>query len=67
MAMCDRIGVMSAGRLVAVFERGQWSEQSLLAAAFTDAAGRAAAAATPTAGSAISDSNPAQPATADTP
>ncbi|SCK55781.1 ribose transport system ATP-binding protein [Variovorax sp. HW608] len=35
MAMCDRIGVMSAGRLVAVFERGRWSEQSLLAAAFT--------------------------------
>ncbi|MDB5816992.1 MAG: sugar transporter ATP-binding protein, partial [Rhizobacter sp.] len=40
MAMCDRIGVMSAGRLVAVFERGTWSEQSLLAAAFSDAAGR---------------------------
>ena len=38
MAMCDRIGVMSAGRLVAVFERGQWTEQSLLAAAFSDAA-----------------------------
>jgi ribose transport system ATP-binding protein len=36
MAMCDRIGVMSAGRLVAVFERGQWTEQSLLAAAFSD-------------------------------
>ncbi|MDP9916690.1 ribose transport system ATP-binding protein [Variovorax boronicumulans] len=40
MAMCDRIGVMSAGRLVAVFERGEWSEQSLLAAAFSDATGR---------------------------
>ena len=64
MAMCDRIGVMSAGRLVAVFERGQWSEQSLLAAAFSDAAGRAA---NPTAGPAISDPNPAQPATAETP
>ena len=64
MAMCDRIGVMSAGRLVAVFERGQWSEQSLLAAAFSDAAGRAA---NPRAGSAISDPNPAQPATAETP
>ena len=38
MAMCDRIGVMSAGRLVAVFERGQWTEQSLLAAAFSEAA-----------------------------
>jgi ribose transport system ATP-binding protein len=42
MAMCDRIGVMSAGRLVAVVERGEWSEQSLLAAAFSDATGRAA-------------------------
>jgi ribose transport system ATP-binding protein len=40
MAMCDRIGVMSAGRLVAIFERGAWSEQSLLAAAFSDAAAR---------------------------
>ncbi len=36
MAMADRIGVMSAGRLVAVFERGEWSEQSLLAAAFSE-------------------------------
>ena len=41
MAMADRIGVMSAGRLVAVFERGEWTEQSLLAAAFSDMAGRA--------------------------
>ncbi|WP_422844144.1 sugar ABC transporter ATP-binding protein [Acidovorax sp. M2(2025)] len=54
MAMADRIGVMSAGRLVAVFERGQWSEQSLLAAAFSDMAGRAAASAAP--------SSPASPA-----
>lgn len=37
MAMCDRIGVMHAGRLVAVFERGAWTEQALLAAAFGDA------------------------------
>ncbi len=44
MAMADRIGVMSAGRLVAVFERGEWTEQSLLAAAFSDTAGRASAA-----------------------
>jgi ribose transport system ATP-binding protein len=42
MAMADRIGVMSAGRLVAVFERGQWSEQSLLAAAFSEPGGREA-------------------------
>ena len=40
MAMADRIGVMSAGRLVAVFERGEWTEQSLLAAAFSDMTGR---------------------------
>jgi len=34
MAMCDRIGVMSAGTLVRVFDRGEWSEQALLDAAF---------------------------------
>lgn len=34
MAMCDRIGVMHGGSLVAVFERGEWTEQQLLAAAF---------------------------------
>ncbi len=36
MAMADRIGVMSGGRMVAVFERGEWTQQSLLAAAFSD-------------------------------
>lgn len=36
MAMCDRIGVMHGGRLVAVFRRGHWSEQQILAAAFGD-------------------------------
>ena len=35
MAMCDRIGVMRGGRLVQVFERGDWTEQALLAAAFS--------------------------------
>jgi ribose transport system ATP-binding protein len=35
MAMCDRIGVMSGGRLVEIVERGDWTEQSLLAAAFS--------------------------------
>ncbi|MET3497783.1 sugar ABC transporter ATP-binding protein [Variovorax boronicumulans] len=65
MAMCDRIGVMSAGRLVAVFERGQWSEQSLLAAAFSDASGRAAS--SPAPASTLPVSNPATPVTADTP
>lgn len=36
MQMADRIGVMSGGKLIHVFERGQWSEKSLLAAAFND-------------------------------
>jgi ribose transport system ATP-binding protein len=35
MSQCDRIGVMSAGRLVRIFERGEWSEQLLLEAAFS--------------------------------
>lgn len=34
MELCDRIAVMSAGRLVKIFERGEWSEEALLAAAF---------------------------------
>ena len=48
MAMCDRIGVMHAGRLVAVFERGHWDQQSLLAAAFGDLGRNAPAAVAPT-------------------
>ncbi|UCU99807.1 sugar ABC transporter ATP-binding protein [Acidovorax radicis] len=74
MAMADRIGVMSAGRLVAVFERGEWTEQSLLATAFSDMAGRhaeatgadataSASAGTPTPGSAPS-SHPSSSTTA---
>jgi ribose transport system ATP-binding protein len=35
MSRCDRIGVMSAGRLVRIFERGEWSEHLLLEAAFS--------------------------------
>ena len=35
MSVCDRIGVMSAGRLVRIFERGQWTQQLLLEAAFS--------------------------------
>ena len=35
MSVCDRIAVMSAGRLVATFERGQWTQQGLLEAAFS--------------------------------
>ena len=43
MSQCDRIGVMSAGRLVRIFERGEWTEQLLLEAAFSaySAAGKA--------------------------
>ena len=33
MAVCDRIVVMSAGALVATFERGAWTEDQLMAAA----------------------------------
>lgn len=40
MAVCDRIGVMSGGRLVGIYERGQWTEQMLLSAAFSDTGGR---------------------------
>jgi ribose transport system ATP-binding protein len=32
---CDRIAVMSAGRLVATFERGQWSREAIMQAAFS--------------------------------
>jgi ribose transport system ATP-binding protein len=35
MSQCDRIGVMSAGRLVRIFERGEWTEHLLLEAAFS--------------------------------
>jgi len=34
MELCDRILVISAGRLTAEFPRGQWSEEKLMAAAF---------------------------------
>lgn len=40
MQMSDRIGVMSNGKLVTIFERGEWSEKSLLAAAFNDVSHR---------------------------
>ena len=35
MMLCDRIAVMSAGLLAGIFERGAWSEQTLLDAAFS--------------------------------
>ena len=44
MELCDRIAVMHQGRLVATFERGQWSQQALLAAAFGDVTEETAAA-----------------------
>src|SRR5580704_4346653 len=34
MSICDRIGVMSAGRMTGMFERGSWTQDALLAAAF---------------------------------
>ena len=34
MELCDRISVMHDGRIVATFERGQWTAQRLLEAAF---------------------------------
>ena len=39
MLLCDRIAVMSAGRLVRVFGRGEWTEERLLSAAFEGYAG----------------------------
>jgi ribose transport system ATP-binding protein len=43
MAVCDRIAVMSAGRLVATFSPGQWSEEKIIAAAFSQYVGVARA------------------------
>jgi ribose transport system ATP-binding protein len=36
MAVCDRIMVMSAGRVAATFDRNQWSEEKIMAAAFSE-------------------------------
>jgi len=35
LALCDRIAVMSAGRLVATFPRGRWSQDEIMAAALS--------------------------------
>ena len=35
LAICDRIVVLSAGQLVATFDRGDWSQDRILAAAFS--------------------------------
>jgi ribose transport system ATP-binding protein len=34
MLICDRIGVMSAGRMTGLFDRDEWTQDALLAAAF---------------------------------
>ncbi len=36
MMLCDRIAVLSAGRLVATFARGEWSEERIMAAALSE-------------------------------
>ncbi|MFN7947697.1 MAG: sugar ABC transporter ATP-binding protein [Blastocatellia bacterium] len=36
MALCDRIAVLSVGRLIATFERGAWSQDEILRAAFSE-------------------------------
>ncbi|MFQ6035915.1 MAG: sugar ABC transporter ATP-binding protein [Sedimentisphaerales bacterium] len=36
MAICDRIAVMSAGRLVDIFNRNEWSEEKIMSAAFSE-------------------------------
>ncbi len=40
MAICDRILVMSNRRMVGAFDRRAWSEQDILAAAFSEYSGR---------------------------
>ncbi len=35
MAVCDRIAVMSAGRLAATFARGEWTEEKIMSAALS--------------------------------
>ncbi|EJN01813.1 ABC-type sugar transport system, ATPase component [Herbaspirillum sp. YR522] len=42
MQVCDRIAVMSAGRIVDTFARGDWSQERILAAAFSGYVGAAA-------------------------
>jgi len=36
LGLCDRIAVLSAGRLVKIFDRGQWTEDLIMAAAFSE-------------------------------
>jgi ribose transport system ATP-binding protein len=39
--LCDRIAVMSAGRVAAVFGRGEWTEEKIMAASLSNYAGGA--------------------------
>jgi len=39
MAICNRIMVLSAGRVAETFERGRWSEEDIMAAAFSEYVG----------------------------
>ena len=41
LAICDRIAVMSAGKLTATFARGRWSQDKIMAAALSEYAGAA--------------------------
>ncbi|MBL9134850.1 MAG: sugar ABC transporter ATP-binding protein [Verrucomicrobiales bacterium] len=36
MSLCDRIAVMSAGRLAATFRRGEWTQDKIMAAALSE-------------------------------
>jgi ribose transport system ATP-binding protein len=36
LALCDRIAVISAGRLVDTFDRGKWTEDQIMSAAFSE-------------------------------
>ena len=41
LALCDRIAVMSAGRLAAIFARGEWTQDGIMAAALSEHVGGA--------------------------
>ncbi len=41
LALCDRIAVMSAGRIAASFRRGEWSQEKIMAAALSGYLNRA--------------------------
>jgi ribose transport system ATP-binding protein len=39
MAVCNRIMVMSAGLVAATFEPGEWSQEKIMSAAFSEYVG----------------------------